>query len=131
MPHSAFGQSPYDSAECWTLNGIGKAPSNNDLSLVLEPVRAVPDGVLFPAATARYTLWKLHCLRSWPEMAQAKLDEQKMMLDFQLERERDLGAKLRNEIMPPPQEGFSLSTVITVGAVSFGIGSVLMLIMLR
>jgi hypothetical protein len=120
MPPSA--SDPYVHAECWTVTEVGQAPSNTDLELQLDPVRATPEGILFPPATARHALWLVLCLRAWPEMAQAKLDEQAAVYEFRLAGERAIVENLRAEAAPPPASGPSWAGAILAGVIAFGVG---------
>lgn len=115
MPFSASAD--YSDADCWTVTEIGEAPQNADLPLKLERVRVLDGGLLFPRETARHTLWRLLCLQEWPEMAQSKLDEQRSVLEFEIERERALVDNLKQEHVPPASIGVPWPNVlIAVGA---------------
>lgn len=112
---------PYADAECWTATDIGAAPANTNLQLHLAPVRGVPGGILFPAETARNTLWRLYCLKRWPEAAQIKLDEQAALYEFDLDRERALTDELRAMQTVAPTTPWGWYIGLTAGGLAVGL----------
>jgi hypothetical protein len=77
--------------------------------------------IAFAPDAAQYLLWKLLCLERWPDVAQAKLDEQSNVYEYRLQRERELVQQLKNA--PPHDTGLlSWWTVLTAGVVGTAIG---------
>jgi len=113
--------------KCWESPfEIGVAPQNREPEgEQIDPIEKVEKGFLLSPRTAYAVYWRLQCLNLWPVLAQVKLNEQKSLHRYELDREKDLVDQNLKEAIAEPASGPSWSnTVLAVGG-SFVVGLVI------